>query len=293
MKHYSGKKKKYSPRTLAIFGISLLVLLIVLTATFRVLRHVVTRGGDNFFYPYLKLVSGKNSLQDKSLLLRSPAELAGMVEELSRNNRELALQNNASAVLLEENNKLRSMLNLSRHPEYRFIAADIILRDPLRFREFLTISKGSNHGIKPGAAVVDVSPDGRLLLVGVVSECSARSAKVITIMDQSLRISGKVGSNNMVGFTNTGKMSRPAPGRIRIGMLPLRDDYQTGGAVMTTGFEKGIPADIKIGELHFSGSPQSEFGETDFNCELIPAVRFESLRFVTVINITGREDSAR
>lgn len=292
MKHYSVKKKKYSPRTLAISGISLLILLIVLTACFRVLRHVMTRGGDNFFYPYLKVASGTGTIRDKSLLLRSAAELAGMVEKLANDNRELALQNSASAELLAENRKLRRMLYLHQRPQYRFIAAEIIMRDPLRYREFFTIGKGANHGIKPGAAVVDVSPDGRLLLIGIVSECSARSAKVITLMDSSLHISGRIGVNNMVGFTNTGSISAPGAGRIKIGMLPLRDDYLSGGAVMTTGYEKGIPGGIKIGELYFSGSPRTGFGETDFSCEMIPAVRFESLHFVTVIDTSNSGDDA-
>jgi rod shape-determining protein MreC len=293
MKKYSGKKKKYSPRTLAVSGVCLLVLLVFLTAGFRVVRHIIRSGGDNFYYPYLKAASGKNAVRDKALLLRSPAELAGMVEHLSRSNRELVLENSSAAVLIEENRKLRIMLDVSRRQKDEFIVAEILLRDPLRYREFLTIGKGTKHGVTPGAAVVDVSPYGRLLLVGIVSECSARSSKVITIMDPSLHVSGRVGANGMIGFTNTGSMSRPNVGRIKIGMLPLRDDYVSGGAVTTAGFEKGIPEGIKIGELYFSGTPRSGFGETDFHCELTPAVKFENLRFVAVVIPSGIEDAAR
>ena len=97
----------------------------------------------------------------------------------------------------------------------------------------------------------------------------------------------------MIGFTNTGSSSAPGAGRLKFGMLPLRDDYLSGGAVMTTGFEKGIPGGIKIGELYFSGSPRSGFGETDFNCEMTPAVRFESLHFVTVVTFDRQGESGK
>jgi rod shape-determining protein MreC len=255
----------------------------VLIAGFRVLRVVVMRSADSFFYPYLKAFSGTGHISDRSLLFLSTAELAARVELLTAGNRELALQNKAAGTLREENRILRQMLNLQNRREHTFVVAEILLRDPLRFREAFTIGKGSRDGIVPGSAVVDVSPDGRLLLIGIISECGARTAKVMTIADPSLHIAGKVGANGAVGFTNTGN-AVAGQGMIRFGMLPARNDYISGGAVLTAGFEQGIPEGLKIGELHFSGASIPGIGELDYSCELHPAVRFESLRFVAVLN---------
>ena len=276
------EKIKFSPRTILWTALTILVLLTVITAGFRVLKQALMRGADSFFYPYLKAAAGTDEVSDKSLLLRSNAELAAKVEQLSLSNRELALQSKSAGILLEENRILRQMLKLSGKKDQQFVTAEIILRDPLRFREGFTISKGSRHGIAPGAAVVEVSADGRLLLVGIVSECGARTAKVIMLADESLHISGQVGANGAIGFTHTGTV-QTAPGRIRFGMLPVRDDYISGGAVITTGFEKSIPAGLKIGELHFAGVPLSGLASLDYSCELIPAVHPESLRFVSVL----------
>ncbi len=281
MKKTPGKSS-FSPRTILWSALTVLILLLVVTAGFRVLKQALMRGADSFFYPYLKAAAGTDEVADKSLLLRSSAELAAKVEQLSLSNRELALQSKSAGILLEENRILRRMLQISERKEQKFITAEIILRDPLRFRESFTVSKGSRHGIAPGAAVVEVSADGRLLLVGVVSECGARTAKVITLADESLHISGQVGANGAIGFTHTGSVQTSA-GRIRFGMLPVRDDYISGGAVVTTGFEKSIPAGIKIGELHFTGVPLPGFASQDYSCELIPAVHPESLRFVSVL----------
>ena len=276
------EKKRVSPRSVIIAAVAAAAAMIALTAGFRVLRQVIMRGADSFFYPYLRAAAGSEKISDRSLLLRSPAELAARVEQLGAANRELALQSSAAGTLLEENRILRQMLELSDRGERKFTVAEIMLRDPLRFRESFTIGKGSRHGVAVGAAVVEVSPDGRLLLIGVIAECGARTAKVVTIADNSLHISGRVGANGAVGFTNTGT-GNAMPGRVRFGMLPVRDDYISGGAVVTTGFERNIPAGIKIGELDFSGAVLPSLNTPDYSCDLIPAVKLESLRFVAVL----------
>lgn len=260
-----------------------LILAVMLIAGFRVLRMVIMRSADSFFYPYLKVASGTDNISDSSLLLCSTIELAQRVEALTARNRELALQSKSVGALLEENRILRDMAKLTERSENGFVIAEILLRDPLRYRESFTISKGSRDGIVPGSAVVDVSPDGRLLLIGIISECGARSAKVLTLADKSLHISGRVGANGAIGFTNTGTV-QPGTGMIRFGMLPVRNDYIAGGAVMTSGFEQMIPEGIKIGELHFSGSSHPGFGEVEYSCELLPAAAFEKIRFVAVLN---------
>ena len=211
-----------------------------------------------------------------------------MVEKLQASNRELALQSRAAATLLDENVTFRRMLKLNDAPNMNFEVAEIVLRDPLRFREGFTIGKGFRHGITPGAAVVEVTPDGRLLLIGVVAECGARTAKVVTLADSSLRVSGRVGANGAVGFTNAG-YGTPAPGMVRFGMLPVRSDYVSGGAVVTTGYEKNIPDGIKIGELSITESARPGLDNPDYSCDLAPSVRFDTLRFVAVLKNRGGE----
>ena len=276
-------KKNISVRNCFFAGVVILLLLVVLTAGFRVFRMVLMRSADGFFYPYLSVATPSEKLSDSALLLCDKTALAVRVEQLTVRNRELTLQSSAAADLQEENRMLRRMLDLPVLPEKQLIAAEIILRDPLRYRESFTVNKGSRHGVAPGDAVIDVTPDGRMLLVGRISACGARTSKVVTIADLSNRISGRVGSNSAVGFTNTGN-ANAGNGKIRFGWLPLRDDYIAGKVVVTTGFEKGIPPGIKIGELFLTGSHGFDFsGNQDFSAALIPAVDFSRLRFVGII----------
>ncbi|MBO7329465.1 MAG: rod shape-determining protein MreC [Lentisphaeria bacterium] len=287
MKEYPRKNRR-SSRTAPVAAIFILILLIVLTSLFSVVRFAFSRFADSFFYPYMNITAPGDRLSDTSLLMEDKSSLAVKVEKLSNVNRSLALQGQAASELMEENRQLRNMLKLRESRNMDFIVAEILLRDPLNFRTGFTIDKGSRDGVKKGSAVVDVSAEGKLLLVGVVTEVGARTGKVMTIANSALHISGRVASNKEIGFTNTGG-SVSSRERINFGMLPVRNDYNHSDLVSTTGFEQGIPPGIKIGQLYTINSVTGNY-QQEFNCELVPAVRFSSLRFVAIFrNTPGAE----
>lgn len=278
-------KNKFSPQVL-IPATVILLLLLFITAGFRMFRFVLPRAVHGFFFPYLELASKTGGeVSDKYLLSLSRAELAARVELLSMRNRELAVKSAIAAELLDENRVLRRKLRLSAPERWRYTVAEIVLRDPLRYRQGFTIDRGHRDGIARGDTVVQSSLDGRLLLVGIVDNCMARTSHVITIADPELRLSGRTGSSGGVGFTNTGN-AQISGKNIRFGMLPLGSSYIQGEAVVTTGFEKGIPGGIKIGELNVSSDINtfSYGGTPDFSAALLPAVDLERLSFVTVIS---------
>lgn len=281
------KKIPRKPRRSAGFSaaaaILVVALLVILAAGFNVIRFAMTRFADNFFHPFIKISSPPERLSDSSLLMQDKGALAAAVEKLTVINRELALQSQAASGLLEENRRLRDLAGLTGREPEKFIIGEIVLRDPLRFRESFTVGRGRNDGVIPGAAVVEVTSSGELLLVGVVSEAGGRSCKVETVANNSLRISGRVSPGGVIGFTNSGDAT-PPHSRISFGMLPARDDYIHGAVVSTTGFERGIPEGIKIGELYTVGAKIS-YSREDFSCEMIPSASFGSLRFVAIAKI--------
>lgn len=279
------KMERKIPDNLLIGAGIVLVLVIFLTAGFKVLGFAIARSANGFFFPYLKLATGTTGeIQDKSLLSLDRLALAHQVEKLTNRNRELALRSTAATGILDENRILRQKLRLSAPAGWRFCTGEIILRNPLRFQAGFHIDRGERDGIAPGDAVVDTTIDGRLLLIGVVRECSERSSRISTVNDPELRVSGRV-TSGAVGFINSG--NAPAgSGTIRFGMLPPDGSYTPGEAVITTGYERRIPEGVKIGELVM----KNDFipgNEPDFSCALRPAVNFENLRFVTVISRNG------
>lgn len=280
------KQQKQLPSKIILPAVVIFILLIFLTVGFRMFRFAFPKAVHGFYYPYLDLAEKTTGeISDKYLLSLSRIELAGKVEQLLARNRELAVKSSTAAGLLEENRILRRQLRLSPPPNWHYTIAEITLRDPLRFRHGFTIDRGSRDGIAQGDTVVQSTPDGQLLLIGVVNSCMARSSHIITIANPELRISGKTGQSGQIGFINTGTMI-PAPGNIRFGMLPLNGDYIQSEAVVTTGYEKGIPEGIKIGELQLESEANVFYsgGTPDLSASLLPAADFERLSFVTVIS---------
>ena len=274
---------------------AMLILLIFLTAGFRMLRFVMYRGTSGFYHPYISAVQkAAGGVRDTRLLNYSREELALRVEQLTNRNRELASRGILAASLLDDNRNLRKKLSLSPPPEWEFKVVEVILRDPLRFRKSFTVNCGVRDGISSGDAVVETTADGNLLLVGVVGECNARTANVITLADPELKVSGKIHSNGAIGFTNNGSTAL-RENEIGFGMLPVRDDYIHGEVVTTTGFEQSIPAGIKIGELRPVGDVVSRANENiaEFNCALAAAVKFETLRFAVIISRKKNVDDVK
>ncbi len=261
----------------------LVLSLVVLGAGYRVLRNGAGRFFDDFFYPYLHLSKlGSSKLADLSLLAYSRRELAVKLEDLERRNRTLALQAAAAGELLEENEELRKLVEFSAPRRRSYLAAEIILRDPLMWRERFTVDRGEADGVSRGAAVIDVSGDGRLSLVGVIERVGKRTSTVLTLRNGALRISARIGASGAVGFVNTGA-ERSADGTIPIGYLPSGGGCRPGEAVLTTGFEAGIPSGVTIGVISEMERLGSLFADRPFlTGKVVPAADFDTLRFVVI-----------
>jgi len=287
------KKASPRPRRVIVLFLLSLVVLIFLSSGFRMFRFILHRVGNGFYYPYLEIRSHvRDKTVDSALLNLSHWELARQVEKLMEQNRELSIRGSIAAALLEENRDLRRKLHLPAFPQRRTVVAEISLHDPLRFRESFVVNKGSRDGISSGDAVVANTGDGRLLLVGIIGECTARSANVITLASPELRISGRIGGmDGPIGFTNCGNAPAKSD-EIRFGMLPPRTDYTPGAGITTTGYESGIPEGIKIGELIYGGEilPALSGHNADVSTVMRPAVHFASLRFVIIISRMQEND---
>ena len=137
-------------------------------------------------------------------------------------------------------------------------------------------------GVRRGAAVIDVLGDGRMSLVGVIEQVGRRTSTVLTLRNGALRISARVGASGAVGFVNTGA-GPSVDGTIPIGYLPSGGGYRPGVAVLTTGFEAGIPPGVTIGVISEVERRGSLFSDRPFlSGKVAPAADFDTLRFVVI-----------
>ena len=232
-----------------------LILLPVVAAGYRALYTVIGRAAGDFFYPYLQAARiPVRYLSDKTLLFSSRTELAARVEHLSKVNAQLSAQAASAVELMRENGRLRAQLKLKVPANWLYINAQVLLRDPLRWQEHLTIDKGSSDGVVNGCAVIICDHSGTPVLAGVISSVGRHTSIVNTVYNPLLRLSARIGGKS-VGFIN-GSGRHGTEGTVPIDYLPGNTSCMPGEAVVTTGFEHRIPGGIKIGE--FSAVSQSD-----------------------------------
>ena len=267
----------------------LVLALLVLSVGYRMLRVGFGRICDDFMYPYLRLSRVSSSrLSDLSLLSYSRRELAEKLEALQEQNRDLALQAALAGSLLQENADLRRKAGYVPPPEWRALRAEVVKRDPMKWRERFTLDRGEADGVTSGAAVIDIGADGRAQFIGVIERVGRHTSTVMTLYSGVLRISARVGQRS-VGFVNAASSPR-GDGRVPIGYLPGGVHYICGDVVVTTGFERGIPAGLVIGELDSVEDSGAEFSGRPYRSGRIrPAADLDHVRLVIVtVPKTGR-----
>ncbi|MBK6611661.1 MAG: rod shape-determining protein MreC [Sphingobacteriales bacterium] len=126
---------------------------------------------------------------------------------------------------------------------YNFLGAKIINGSLYRTNNYLTINKGSLHGVRQEMGVV--SKNG---IVGVVSAVSPNFATVIPILNRNLQISCKVKRNNVKGsLTWNDPMPNPKYAYLEgIGKDIL---IMAGDTVLTSGYSEFFPASLPVGVI--------------------------------------------
>ncbi len=264
------------------FAASVVLALILAFAGYRALRRSAGLLLGDFFYPYLALTRiATDQVARQSLLLLSRTELAAKTESLIQENRRLEAENRQLQTLAAENRELRELALLPSASRWRYHTAQVLLRDPLFWREKFTISIAPDSGIRPGAVVIAPGNDGTPSLVGIISRTGKRNAEVETIFSGNLRLSVAFpGGGN--GFLNAGER-QATPGTVPVGYIPVNRMAAPGDTAVTTGFAAGIPSGLKVGRLTTLDEVDPNFSSSEHVSGLLtPDVDLDNLHFVLV-----------
>ena len=280
--------KKSSPLRLTAIIVILLTLGIAVSYPWWAPR--ISRNTGGFFRPYLQLAhAGNAALSDQTLLLHDRITLAREIETLRRHNADLESRSGLALALLEENRRLRRYLNLPAPRNWNYVPTEVLLRDPYSWQSSFTIAHGARHGISPGDAVIEIRTPGVRNLVGVIGKVESSRAQVLVLGNRALRLSVQIGNSGTVGFLNVGERSATVQ-EVPVGLLPKEYMFQRGQVVMTTGFERAIPAGLKVGEMSSLDSGGEFFaGDSQKSGFVRLTTDYNSLRFLVVI--TGRKSN--
>ncbi|MDD5697069.1 MAG: rod shape-determining protein MreC [Victivallaceae bacterium] len=262
------------------------LLVVILVAGFQTVRLTWFRITNDFFYPYLKFPAGARYFAaDESLRLYSKPELAAKIDRLQTDNRIFAAQVARLGELAIENERLRRLLKFPLHPNCDYVAAEIILRDPLRWKEGFTVSRGTEDGIIAGTPVLCFNPEypRQAILAGVVRDAARHSAQVTSVLNPCFRISAYLAETRTHGIINGDSRQSRRPDEINISFLSARKHFHPGEACLTSGFEHLIPAGFLIGRLKSLDSKNQIFSnELYLSAKIIPAAPLDNLHFVVL-----------
>jgi rod shape-determining protein MreC len=157
--------------------------------------------------------------------------------DLSRRVRALEAETSRLAELESENERLRGLLGFTEASGLHGIAATVIGRDPSNWVRTVTIDRGSDHGIRPGFAVVD----GRAV-IGQTIVVGARSSRVLLLTDNSSAIAALVQGNRAQGIAE-GSLGKSLTLRYVLKDYPVA----VGERVIASGLDGVYPKGVLLG----------------------------------------------
>lgn len=213
-------------------------------------------------------------IQALQLYLTGPRDVAQLTQRNAELEAELAHLRTQIIELqqqLGEYRILSALLDFARaYPEYQYVGASVIGRDPSPFFKYIHINRGSDDGLRRGMPVV--TQQG---LVGRISQVTANAALVQLITDPSVTVNVRLEPSRAEAI-----LSGSITGDISLDMIPQEIDVEAGDLVLTSGLGGNYPPNILIGQLTGVRSQDYDLFQS---ASMQPVVDFSDLEIVLVI----------
>ncbi|MEQ8225643.1 MAG: rod shape-determining protein MreC [Candidatus Eremiobacterota bacterium] len=268
---YSRKRKNRFP------GIFLLLILLSLVIVFYQNRDIES-GKSNCVenivsYITLPLQKMINTVGNKiSVILSMFKKNKDLVEENNNlKNQVLLLQREKETLkgYIEENKRLRELLDFKNSLPLETLAAQVISREPNSWFQSITIDKGDRDGIKKDMIVIDNNG-----LIGRVMVVSHQSSKVMLLLDNESAVPAIIretrNSGIIYGSGQKCEMKYIIPDK----------SIKTGYTVETSGLGKIYPKGITIGYITNLYRSSDKLFQT---AEITLSAKFNSLEHVLIL----------
>ncbi|POY38500.1 rod shape-determining protein MreC [Solitalea longa] len=233
----------------------------------------------------------RNNDYQKTTFLNSSNQFIGNLYETSNDIKSYVLLGRVNDSLVAENAKLRNMLpnvfyidsikkktvidtlkqDSMKIQQYSYIEAKVV-NNTINFRKnYLTINRGSDHGLKPGMGVI--CGQG---VVGIVKDVSEHFSTVMSLLHKDMSISSKLSLSNAIGSV-IWEGTNPHYGTLK--EIPNHVPVKRNELVVTTGYSL-FPEGVALGKV--INSPK-QTGESLLNIEIQFATDFQRLQYVYVV----------
>jgi rod shape-determining protein MreC len=155
---------------------------------------------------------------------------------------------------------------------YKYTTALVINNSINKPYNYITLNKGTRHGIKPDQGIISVNG-----IVGVTFKVSDSFTLAMSVLNNRWSISAKIKKNNYFGsLVWQGGDYRTASLR----EIPIHVNISKGDTVVTSGFSSIFPEGIMIGIIENFSRKE---GDNYYTIDLSLAADFKSLAYVEVI----------
>lgn len=195
---------------------------------------------SGFFYENFSTVRKYFSIQE-------------LADNLAKENAELRTQLESSKyVTIQQRGTVRFPLDTSTiRPDtsqkkdvlqqFTYIAAEVVKNSIARQDNYLTINRGSNHGIKQGMGVI--SPDG---VVGIVTNVTPHFSQVMSMLNKRASITAMVRRNRFFGSL---VWRGNNPRFMTLESIAKHAEVAKGDTIITSGFSEIFPGELRIGRI--------------------------------------------
>ncbi len=150
---------------------------------------------------------------------------------------QIILQQKSYYELIEENKRLKGLLNLKEKKKEVVSIAKVTRIGTNKLLKTFWIDKGYDHGIKTGMPVITLHG-----LAGKVIFTSSKFSEVLSLTDPNFSVSVRVERTRLEGI-----VSGTGTNLCVLKYIPLEEDIAVGDILITSGVDGIFPEGIKVG----------------------------------------------
>jgi rod shape-determining protein MreC len=166
--------------------------------------------------------------------------------------------------------------------KYTFMEAKVINNSINKRNNYLTLNKGSLHGIRPQMAVI--APDG---VVGIVKDVSENFSSVLSLLNKNAMISGKLKNT---GYFGSVVWEGGDPASAQMYDVPKHAPVNVGDTITTSAASAIFPEGVMLGTVE---NVVLKDGDNFYRIKLRLSTDFGKLAYVYVVNNLMKEEQLK
>ncbi len=268
--------KKLNILALLIFVAGLVAVFTFDTATTRQIQARVM----SLLAPFIHSSAAMEQAAENAVAPQvNPAELKRENDEQRVQLERLRIIQQKYNQIIEENAKLRQLIEFKQSAPFKMTAAKVIRRSSSTWWNSLIIDKGSLDGIGTDSPVIT-----SVGLVGKTSTLAPHMAKVILLTDEMCRVSAKIEGTLEQGILAGERAALEVRPELHLRFLNRNSNINAGAGVYSSGEGGVFPPDLLLGRVK-----RFENREISGEAVIEPAVDFSTLDYVFVIEMQVAE----